>query len=201
MKLYYSSTSPYARKVRIVILENNLTDQVEHKLVNPWDDPEDLVAINPLGKIPTLELSTGDILFDSPVICEYIDSFNKQVPLFPSSGMDRWTALRQQALGDGVMDASVNLFLEQKRSPDMQNQGWMDRQKGVITRSLDLMAGGIAEMGEGLSIGGISYGVALSYLDLRHGVLNWREGREALANWHQETISRPSFQKTAPDEG
>ena len=132
MKLYYSSTSPYVRKVNIFAIEAGLDAEIQRISTNPWVEDASLLVENPLSKVPTLIMPDGSALYDSPVICEFLDSLNQGKKLFPATGMERWLALRLQALGDGVLDAAVLRFLEHKRAASLQSSEWDSMQHMTI---------------------------------------------------------------------
>jgi glutathione S-transferase len=197
--LRYSPSSPYARKVRVAAHERGLAGRLREIPSNPWAAPDDLKALNPLGKIPTLVTEDGLALFDSAVICEYLDTLGNAPRLFPPEGAARWLALRAQALGDGVMDAAIlwRVEITQRKEPD-RNPGWIERQKGAVVRSLDELERDDAALAGPPSIGAIAVACALGYLDFRFGFLNWRAGRPRLAAWHAAFAARPAMAATAP---
>ena len=119
MKLYYSPTSPYVRKVNVFSIEAGVDEKIDKIITNPWVEDTRLLTDNPLSKVPTLIMDDGVVLYDSPVICEYLDTLNLNQKLIPEKGIERWNALRLQALGDGIMDAAILRFLERKR-PEAQ---------------------------------------------------------------------------------
>ncbi len=200
--LRYSGGSPFARKVRVVAHEIGLARMIEEIPSHPWKAPDDLKALNPLGKIPTLVTEDGFALFDSAVICEYLDTLHDGPKLIPPLGAARWEALRAQALGDGVMDAAVLWRVEITQRKDQgPTPGWVERQKGAILRSLDMLERGEAVLAGPPTIGLIAVACALGYLDYRFGVLNWRDGRSRLAAWHAAFAARPSMIATAPKAG
>lgn len=194
MKLRYSTTSPFARKVLVVAHETGLADRVECVVTNAWDPATDLVKDNPLSKIPAMVTDGGETLYDSPVICEYLDSLHGGRKLFPASGGERWGQLRLQALGDGIMDAAVQIRIETAIRPEeVRWQGWLDRQAAAILRGLDSLDQECRSWGGDFLIGQITVAVALAYLDLRKAVPDWRPGRSDLAAWHERALSRPSM--------
>lgn len=202
LTLRYSPSSPYARKVRVVAHECALAGRIEEIPSNPWAAPEDLKALNPLGKIPTLVTEDGFALFDSAVICEFLDTLHDGRRMFPGNGRARWEALRAQALGDGVMDAAVLWRVEiTQRKEQGPTPGWVERQKGAVVRSLDMLDRGEPALAGPPTIGPIAIACALGYLDYRFGFLNWREGRPRLAAWHAAFAARPSMAATAPPAG
>jgi len=200
MQLLYSPTSPYVRKVMAVAIETGLADGVELVPTNVWDAETDIHTHNPLGKVPALVTAGGEVLYDSPVICEYLDSLHDGVKLFPPAGGTRWQALRRQALGDGIMDAAVSRLLESKRPADERSDAWMGRQKVSIERTLDALEAEAAELAYQLTIGELTVFVALGYLDLRFAADNWRAGRAALSDWFEAIAKRKSMTETAPKD-
>ena len=200
MILRYSSTSPFVRKVSVTVIECGLENQVQPLPTNPWAADTDLPSTNPLGKVPALTLETGQVLFDSPVICEYLDSLNSSPKLFPSNGQARWTALRQQAIGDGIMDAAIGRILESRRPSELQSAAVADRFQNAVERSLDLLESQADELANGFTIGQATVACALEYLDFRFASDNWRDRRSDLAGWYESVASRPSVQQTIPHE-
>lgn len=199
MKLYYSPTSPFVRKVLIAAIELGLRDRIETAPVqiSPVEPDDALGQDNPVGKIPTLITDDGEALYDSPVICEYLDGLHQGARLFPAAGPARWEALRLQALADGVMDAAVLVRYETWLRPaELRWQGWIDGQTRKIERGLDALEGQVAGFGGALTIGTISVACALGYLDLRLGHLGWRDRRPQLSSWLADFARRPSFLST-----
>ena len=136
MKLFYSKTSPYSRKVRMMIHEKGLQQAITSVTCNPFDEAPELGAANPLGKVPTLILDDGSPLYDSPVICAYLDTLTPG-RLIPESGRERWNVLRWEALCDGVLDAAYNIVMERRRDAQEQSAGWIAQWKTQVSRSLD----------------------------------------------------------------
>ena len=198
--LRYSTTSPFVRKVSATIIECGLENQVERQMTNPWAADTDLPSTNPLGKVPALTLENGEVLFDSPVICEFLDSLGTTPRLFPAGGIERWTALRQQALGDGILDAGVGRILESRRAPELQSAPVSDRFAAAIERSLDTLEAQVDELADGFTIGQLTVACALQYLDFRFSADNWRSGRPELTKWLESVASRPSLNQTVPYE-
>ena len=198
-----SPTSPYVRKVRVLLLETGLEDQIEQVItaVTPINPNRDLNVDNPIGKVPSLLLDDGTSLYDSPVICEYLDCLHDGALMFPETGPDRWLALRRQALGDGLLDAAILGRYEISLRPEEKFWSeWMDAQMGKINRSLDAMEGETDALGGIVDIGTISFACALGYLDFRYDEMKWRTGRTALAAWFDAFARRPSMRATvAPD--
>ena len=198
MKLYYSATSPYVRKVNAFAIEAGLDDKIENIATNPWVTDDSLLADNPLSKVPTVILDDGTVLYDSPVICEYLDSLNTGQKLITLAGMERWMALRLQALGDGMLDAAVMRFLERKRPEAQQSSDWDATQLSAIQRALMYLENNIDDWVKELTIGQITVGCALGYLDFRFSGDRWRDNQPLLAEWYSSFAERTSMQRTQP---
>lgn len=201
MKLYVIPASPFGRKASITIAELGLGARVvqEPATVTPISRNEEVARGNPLVKIPTLLLDDGTSLYDSPVICEYLDHLSGAPRFFPAPGPARWSALRRQALADGLMDAAVLLRYEQALRPEaLRWPEWMAGQTAKITGALDAMEAEAPGFGSTFDIGHIAFACALGYLDLRYDHLHWRNGRLALAAWFAVVSQRPSMVATMP---
>ena len=201
MKLYVSPASPFGRKASVVIAEHGLESRVKQEpaTVSPVSRNDDVARDNPLVKIPTLVLDDGSTLFDSPVICEYLDTLSGAPRLFPSEAPAKWTALKRQALADGLMDAAILLRYEQALRPEpLRWVDWMAGQQAKIISALDAMDADAPSFGDGFDIGHIAIACALGYLDLRFGHFGWRDGRPGLAAWFAEVGKRPSLVSTFP---
>ncbi len=200
MKLHYNAASPYARKVRVLAIETGLMGGIElaKVMVTPTSPDADLCADNPIGKIPTLVLDDGSALYDSRVICEYLDGLHAGAHLFPDNDDARWTAVRRQALADGILDSAVNTRYETFLRPEeLRWADWVDNQMAKIRRSLDVLEG--EPMGDGVDIGTISVACALGYLDFRYSDEGWRDSRPKLAAWFEKFAQRPSISETTPE--
>lgn len=201
MKLITASASPFVRKVRILILELGLQDKV--KLVDPGpvtpiSDNTALNAVNPLGLIPALELDDGDSLYDSAVICEYLNHI-AEGPFFPSDPERRFRSLRLQALGDGVLDLSVALRYEIAMRPaELHWQPWIEAQNTKIERGLDTLESLCSQFEPSPLIGEMTVACALGYRDFRFAENDWRERRPALTRWFQAIMQRDSLASTVP---
>ena len=201
MKLYVSPTSPFGRKPAIIIAELGLEARVrqEPATVSPVSRNDEIARDNPLGKIPTLVLDDGSALFDSAVICEYLDSLSGEPRFFPASGPARWSALKRQALADGLMDAAVLLRYEQALRPEpLRWVDWMAGQQAKVMGALDALEAEAGGWRDRFDIGHIATACASGYLDLRFGNLQWRTGRPNLAAWFAEVSKRPSLISTFP---
>jgi glutathione S-transferase len=198
MKLLHSPTSPYARKVRMTILEKGLTDRIALQPANPAGAEADLVRkANPLGKVPCLILDDGTGLYDSPVICEYLDTLAPAPTLLPRSGDARWTVLRIQALADGVMDAAVSARMESLRKDGEKSPDMIAHWRGGIVRGLEQLARE-PHLQAGFDVAHISAAAALGYIYFRHADIAQASMPAALAAWWDRVQSRPSVRDTAP---
>lgn len=202
MKLYTSTTSPFGRKVKLAAAIKGIADQIETVIAdtNPPGNA-DLVANNPLGKIPVLVLDDGMRLYDSRVICEAIDTMGptSAPALIPSSGPQRWHILTRAALADGIADAGILIFYEGRfRTPEQHNAGWVARQQSKIDAGLDHLEASISPLAAGADYADLSLACALGHLDFRHDG-RWRQGRPRIAAW-LEHFARvvPAYAETAP---
>ncbi|HYB09513.1 MAG TPA: glutathione S-transferase N-terminal domain-containing protein [Alphaproteobacteria bacterium] len=199
MKLRYSSASPYVRKVLAVAYETGLESRIERVPTAVWTPDTDIGKENPLGKVPSLTTDEGDVLYDSPVICEYLDSLHNGAKLFPPAGPERWKSLKLQSLADGILDAAILRRLEGTQRPvEQQSKKWMDRQAQAVERGMDSLERLVAGWGEALTIGQIAAACACGYLDFRFGHEDWRSDRAKLAAWYERFSKRPSIQATVP---
>lgn len=201
MKLYHAPASPYVRKVMIVAHETGLTDSVEVETVKtaPTAPDASVAKANPLKKIPALVTDDGLALFDSPVICEYLDSQHEGPKMFPEPGNARWHALRLQAAADGLLDAAILVVYEGRIRPEeLHFKPWTDAQMSKIDGALEAMNAWSEEFGDRVDIGTISAACACGYLDFRFPEKDWRTGNRALATWYERFSARPSMQATKP---
>ena len=198
MKLFFVPTSPYARKVRAVAVETGQVSRIETVIATLNIGDAELNRHNPLGKVPTLVTDDGVALFDSPMICEYLDRLHDGPRLFPAEGPARWTALRQQAQADGILDAAVARRYESLRPEDLQWKDWHVLQAAKIVRALDMFETEIADGGlTEVTIGPITLACALGYLDLRFPEDAWRSGRPNLTRFFETFSARPCMIETA----
>lgn len=204
MKLFYAPTSPYVRKVMVLLLETGLDAKVERLTgsTTPMAANPTLAAMNPLGKLPALELDSGETLYDSRVICEYIDTVHGGGRFFPASGAARWTALRRQALGDGLLDAALLVRYEETARPaEKRWADWSNGQWGKVTRAIDVIEGEATNFGSTFDIGTVALVCALDYVDLRFPERDWRPARAKTAAWLKTISARPSLRQTVPPKG
>jgi glutathione S-transferase len=198
MQLFYSIASPYSRKVRVTAREKGLHDRIQLHACVPLDNPPTLLHANPLGKIPALVLDNGIALYDSPVICEYLDSLDREQPLIPAHGDARWTVLRAQALADGLLDVAVAQVYEWRRPESERSPATLARWHAQMCRAVDEMAVQLGNLPPELNLGHIAFGCALGYLDLRFTDLGWRATQPALAAWFADFGQRESMRETRP---
>jgi len=201
MKLIGSETSPYVRKVRVVMAEKKL--EYVLMLEDVWAENSRIQAYNPLGKVPCLLIDEHDVLFDSRVIVDYLDTLSPVGRLLPPPGRERASVKRWEAIGDGVLDAAVSIMADKHHRPDAPpSPQWIQRQFGKIRAALDIMEkdlnGNAFCMGVNFSLADVGVGCALGYLDFRFGDLNWRAGHPHLQRLYDKLTERPSFQQTAP---
>ena len=200
MKLHGSKTSPYVRKVRIVMIEKRIdADFVED---NVWSADTRVTQHNPLTKVPVLVLDDGTALYDSRVIVEYLDGITPVSRLIPDGGRERALVKRWEALGDGIGDAGIAMFLERKRGQDAQDKGWIARQRGKVDVGIAAAARELGDReychGLSLSLGDISLGCALLWLEFRLPEIEWRANHPALKKWIARLETMPSFIETKP---
>jgi glutathione S-transferase len=199
MKLFYAPPSPFARKARITIRELGLSN-IDEIAVNPFEMPAELVAANPLSKVPTLVLDDGSALYDSQVICEYLGSMAGSPRLVPSSGAERWQVLRRHALADGLLDQAFNTACEILRRPEAERSPqWIQRWCTAVDRGLQVLNAEIGTWPVDVTLAHIGTACLLSYLDLRLATLvDWRGRYSNLVRWHTAFCDRPSMRATEP---
>jgi len=199
MQLFWSPTSPYVRKVMAAAIARGIDGRIICTPTRAHASPPDLLAANPLSKVPALITDDGLALFDSPVIVEYLDSIGDAAPLFPAAGGARWRALRLQALADGIMDAAVGRRGEMGKPQDAGRTVWMERQKAAVERSVAALEAD-PPPARPLTIGVIAVACALGYLDFRFGHEPWRDGRPRLTAWLAPLTEQPWFTRTVPKD-
>ena len=202
MQLYYSSASPYARKVLALAHEIGIADNIElvAAAAHPTNRDQALVVQNPLGKVPTLVLDDDSVLFDSRVIAAFFDTQHENAPLIPAQGTKRFAALTLEALADGLLDAALLCRYEATVRPeDKRWPAWSDGQMAKIDAALDELEAHWLEILNGpTTIGSIAVGCALGYIDFRFADVDWRATRPGIAAWYGAFSVRPSMQKTQP---
>ncbi len=200
MKLFGTLTSPYVRKVRVVLAEKMLDYQF---IVEDISSPNPRIQeVNPLGKVPCLVMDDGYALYDSRVIVEYLDSMSPVCKLIPVNGRERVEVKCWEALADGVMDAAVLVRLETKRPVELQGKDWIQNQMGKIESGLLAMSNQLADKpfcnGNHYSLADAAVGCALGWVDFRYPEIPWREFYSNLAQLYDKLAARPSFQETVP---
>jgi glutathione S-transferase len=200
MKLIASLTSPYVRKIRIVLAEKKI--DCDLVLDSPWVEGNRVATVNPLGKIPVLVLDDESTLYDSRVIAEYLDTVAPNSRLIPASGRERISVKRWEALADGLLDAAVAAFLEAKRPDGERSSSWIERQRGKVNQALKAMSDELGGQpwcqGSSLSLADIAVGCALGYVSFRFGDIRWSEQYPNLSQLYEKLMQRSSFTETVP---
>ena len=200
LRLYTSPTTPFGRKAMVLILEAGLADQVEiaQATGSPLDSSKMPLSQNPLGKIPALERGDGPAIYDSRVICRYLDD-RAGAGLYPPAPR-LWETLTLEATADGMIEAAILMLYEGRLRPEEKRfDGWVEGQWAKIARALDTLEGRwMSHLNGPLDMGQIAIGVALSYLDFRFDARGWRQGRPGLARWHEAFAARESMVATVP---
>ena len=203
MKLIGSNSSPYVRKVRVVMAEKKIEFKLELENVGAADTT--IQTSNPLGKVPCLVMEGGEAIFDSRVIVEYLDTLSPVGKLIPGMGRERAEVKTWEALADGVLDASILARLEATwggRTAEQRSQAWIDRQLGKVDAALQAMSKGLGDkafcVGIHLTLADVAVGVALGYLDFRFPQINWREQYPNLLKLQDKLMQRASFADTQP---
>jgi glutathione S-transferase len=202
MKLIGALTSPYVRKVRIVMAEKKLDFQLV--LTDVWNSQE-ILQSNPLGKVPCLVTESGESIFDSRVIVEYLDALSPVGRLIPPSGRERAECRTWEAMADGILDASITARMEANwagRTAEQRSQAWIDRQMSRVDGTLAALSTGLADKpwctGNAFGLADIATGCALGYLDFRFPHIDWRSRHANLARLSDKLATRPSFAETLP---
>ncbi|MFV0295636.1 MAG: glutathione S-transferase N-terminal domain-containing protein [Hyphomicrobiaceae bacterium] len=202
MKLFYSPTSPYVRKVMITAMEKGLEPKIERvsTSVSPIAREGELPTKNPLGKVPCLIADDGTALFDSPVICAYLDSLKAEPPLTPKDDKGRFASMTLEALADGLLDAGILLRYESSLRPeDKRWEGWLDGQMAKIQGAIDAFETTYAgQLGGPLTIGQIAVVCALGWFDFRYGHVDWRKDHPKTSAFMKTMGQRASVMATAP---
>lgn len=199
MQLISSTASPFVRKVRVTVLELGLSDQITEISVatSPVNTAEKAKEANPLGKIPSLVLDDGRVLYDSRVITRYLDSLARNA-LYPEARI--WDLLTLEATADGILDAAVSMVYEARVRPEeKQFEGWIEAQWAKVIRGVNAINSGWMDvLNTPLTIGHIAVGCALGYLDFRHPARDWRTANPDLAAWYEDFAKRPAMVQTKP---
>lgn len=198
MKILFSPFSPYVRKCLVAACELGLDERLEllSSNVHPVNRDQSVIAVNPLGKIPTLHTDDGQVLYDSRVICEYLNDLAGGA-LIPSAGAERWQTLTLQSMGDGMLDAAIIARYEDLARPDeLKWPQWRAAQLDKCQTSLAYLDAHPILLEGRVDLGTITIGCALWYLDIRFPDFDWRAGHEPAARWYQEFSKRPSMART-----
>ena len=201
MKLLGSVPSPYTRKVRIVLAEKKIDCDFESVDVNPPENPVN--ALNPLGKVPTLVLDEGTVLYDSRVIVEFLDSVSPISRLIPDDNRERVAVRRWEALADGSLDAGLLMRYESLRPKKEQSKAWADKQTGKLRRGLAMIAAELGDKawchGDRYTLADIAVGCCVGWVEFRKpGGIEWRGEYANLARYYDKLMERPAFAETAP---
>lgn len=200
MQLVSSPTTPFGRKVRIVLLEKKIPFELLTDI--PWNADTQVGSFNPLGKVPVLVLKDGETLYDSRVIVEYLEHISPVGHLIPADATSRIQTRKFEALADGITDAAALIFLEHKRSEELRSTDWMLRQQAKVFKGLEALSEALGEksnfVGNKFSLADIAVGCCLGYLDFRFPDIKWRDAHANLAAFYEKLGNRPSFKETAP---
>jgi glutathione S-transferase len=198
MKILFSPFSPYVRKCMVVAHELGLDGRIEllASSAHPVNRDRQIIATNPLGKVPTFYTDDGQVLYDSRVICEYLDNLQGG-SLFPAAGRDRWTALTLQSLGDGVLDAALLARYEDTTRPEaFRWNDWKLAQMDKFETALAALDAAPGQLADRVNVGTLTIGCALWYLDLRFADFAWRDRHTQVARWYEQFRQRPSMSAT-----
>ena len=202
MKLIGTPTSPYTRKVRVVLAEKRI--DYDFVVDPPYEAATGVPAYNPLGKVPVLVLDDATTLFDSRVIVEYLDNASPVAKLLPEDTRQRIQTRRWEALADGCTDATAAIVIEKRRPQELQWPAWLERQQDKIARALQMMSDDLAGRtwccGDFFNLSDIAVACCLGFLDLRLPEVAWRETYPNLAKLTEKLAQRPSFRDTVPNQ-
>ena len=193
MKLRWSPTSPFVRKVVVLIKEKGIEDLIEKEKSNPLSREDRAATPSPLGKIPCLVTDDGTPVFDSPVIMEYLDTVCDGPEMLAQSGDARWTALRRQATADGMIDSMVTCFVESLKKPERQSGGVLAHNKAIVISGISAFGDEAALLGDNVDVGTVSAAVALAFADQTFPDDEWRSDNAELATWFDTFNQRPSM--------
>lgn len=200
MKLIGSLTSPYVRKIRVLLLEKG----IPFEFVNdpPWEPGNHVADFNPLGKVPALVADSGEIFFDSPIIADYLDTLGVYAPELPTDALEALRIKQLEALADGITDAGVVWLLETRRAAEKQDAGVIDRHRAKVERGLNAfeacLQGKEWAHGGAFSRADIAIACCVGFMDFRFAAHDWRSSRPALAAHAARVLARPSFEQTIP---
>jgi len=200
MRLFYAPASPFARIVRVALLETGLDARVRKQEVTLRDPASALLPFNPVGRVPTLELDDGTILTESLLILSYIDSLHTGRPLLPRDGSDKWRTLADMGTAAGMLEGIVTWARELRRPDSQQSPGVLTLETTRVNRTADVLERAVAKGGYAgpVNAARIVLGCALGWIDPRHPTWKWRNGRPALTAWFDAIAATPAFQATIP---
>lgn len=203
MKLFAGPASPFVRKVRIVILELGLEDQVDIVMTKPAERAEVLPPLNPLVKIPVLITADGESVYDSSVICEYLAALNPKVPLYDLRDrkgelLPPWRISKLAALGDGIAEAAVNIGAERRRDIAQQSSAYIERQRTKIAQGIAALEPEVVHLGTQVTVPGIAVACGLGQVEFLEIDQTWRVRHPLVSDWHQWFADRSSYIKTSP---
>jgi len=197
MKLYTSLTSPFGHKCRLVVHAEGLADRVQ--IVQPDIKSEAYVNVNPLRKVPALELDDGRVLINSPLIAAYLASQGDGAKTYPEVEREKWDVLNKEAIADGMVEAGVLIFMEGLRAEDERSQSWLERQNGKITAALDVFEAESSTYGDAAHIGLLSLASGLAWFDRRDIIGDWRESHPNLKSWLERFAQNDFWQASNND--
>ena len=201
MKLIASRTSPYARKIRVILLEKNIPFEFLDSTALPAGVK--VADFNPLGKVPSLQTDDGECFFDSPIIAAYLETLGEEPALVPNDSLEAVRVRQLEALADGVMDAAIAWMLETRRPPEKQDEALITRQKEKVERGLDMLEKRIKKQswfyGNGFGLADIAAACCVLWMDFRLPEYDWRKTRPALSAHVNRLVERPSFAETRPE--
>ncbi|NSL56884.1 glutathione S-transferase [Uliginosibacterium aquaticum] len=200
MKLIGSLTSPYVRKIRVLLLEKGIPFEFVND--SPWEPGNHVAEFNPLGKVPALVTDTGEIFFDSPILADYLETLGVYPPELPTDALEVLRVKQLEALADGITDAAVVWLLETRRAAEKQDAAVIERQRGKMERGLDAVEARLGSheflYGGQFSRADIAMACGLAWIDFRFPAYDWRSSRPALAAHTARVLARPSFEQTIP---
>lgn len=197
MKLIGSPTSPFVRKIRVLLIEKGYRD-IEVEMHNPWDDNKELLALNPFSRVPALVLSNGVVFYDSKLIADYIETTMQGPKFVPEAGASRWFVLQAQAHADTMLDVGIRALLERRRPEEKQIKEKIQRDEVAVARGIGAAAKIVKGLGASVNLGHISIACAMGFVDFRMPHLKWRDRHPEFSAWYQEMRLRPSMQATVP---
>lgn len=201
MRLYLSATSPFARKVKVALIEKNLLNSTEEVRVDPWRSPAELLAVNPMSQVPTLVTDEGIALGNSDMIIQWLERAHPEPALLPGDAARAARVLSVAALAHGVIESQVYVVIERRKPAEQQNEDMIARRLQGIERVLGVVEEKFDSSPERFQLDGLNLVCALEYVDLREPEFNWRVRCPALAKWLEGAAARPSLKQSAPPPG